>query len=119
MKNEAPTMEDVAAGKIIFQKRSKSIPILKIDKSEALNQEITRLRINAGKKDKMRPGDILGAMSSIDGVSGLDIGVIDVQDTCSYVEIFGEKGERVIDALVHTAIKGKIHSIKKVGFRSI
>jgi len=118
-RQEYPTLEEVTTGKEIFGNRSKNKPVLKIDKSQELNKEITRLRINAGKKTKMRPGDILGAMSSIDGVSGADIGVIDVQDTCSYVEILGEKGDLVMNALQHTAIKGKIHSIKKVNFRSI
>jgi len=118
-RKESPTLEEVARGKEIFEGNSRMRPVLKVDKSRELNREITRLRINAGKKNKMRPGDILGAMSSIDGVSGVDIGVIDVQDTCSYVEILGEKGKLVMDALQHTAIKGKIHSIKKVSFRSI
>jgi len=118
-RKENPTVEEVIAGQKIFASNSKVRPILKVDKSQELNREITRLRINAGKKTKMRPGDILGAMSSIDGVSGLDIGVIDVQDTCSYVEILGKKGELVMEALQQTKIKGKIHSIKKVGFRSI
>ena len=118
-RRERPTSEEVATGKLIYEKNSRNKPVLKVDKSHELNREITRLRINAGKKTKMRPGDILGALSSIDGVSGLDIGVIDVQDTCSYVEILGEKGQLVMDALQDTKIKGKIHSIKKVSFRSI
>ena len=118
-RQENPTIEEVATGKKIFESNSKAKPVLKVDKSQELNKEITRLRINAGKKTKMRPGDILGALSSIDGVSGLDIGVIDVQDTCSYVEILGDKGNLVMDELQHTKIKGKIHSVKKVNFRSI
>jgi len=118
-RKESPTIEEVATGKIIFEETSKKRPLLKVDKSQELNKEITRLRINAGRKTKMRPGDILGALSSIDGVSAPDIGVIDVQDTCTYVEILGKKGELVMDALQETKIKGKIHSIKKVSFRSI
>ena len=118
LQNE-PTTEEVAAGKKIFESQNIARPALKIDKSHELNREITRIRINAGKKTKMRPGDILGAISSIAGMSGADIGVIDVQDTCSYVEILGEKGALVMEALAHTKIKGKIHSVKKVGFRSI
>ena len=114
-----PTIEDTATGKELFKKNSTERPVLKIDKSQELNREITRIRINAGKKTKMRPGDILGAISSIAGVRGPDIGVIDVQDTCSYVEILGEKGPLVMEALAHTKIKGKIYSSKKVAFRSI
>jgi ATP-dependent RNA helicase DeaD len=72
--------------------------------------------MNAGKKTKMRPGDILGAVTAIPGISGDDIGIIDVQDSCSYVEILGDKGELVMQALLSTKIKGKIHTAKEVGF---
>ncbi len=113
-KVEAPTIEEVEEGKNLLN--HKKTPSIKVDKSEHLNREITRIRINAGKKMKMRPGDILGAITTIPGVSGSDIGIIDVQDTCSYVEILGDKGELVMEALLTTKIKGKVHRIKEVGF---
>ena len=109
----------MVAGKLIFESNQNSKAIVKIDKSEVLNQEITRIRINSGKKNKMRPGDILGAISSISTMTGDDIGIIDVQDTCSYVEILGGKGDYVIEQLQETKIKGKVQSIKKVAFRSM
>ena len=118
-KAEFPTIEEVEIGRGIFKAARMNMAVLKEDKSETLNQEITRIRINAGKKSKMRPGDILGAISSIAGVSGADIGIIDVQDTCSYVEILGDKGDLVMDGLRTTKIKGKLQSMKKVHFRSI
>ncbi|SMC53109.1 DEAD/DEAH box helicase [Sporomusa malonica] len=117
-KQETPTIAEVEQGKIIFAS-NKSKPKCKSDISEKFNQDITRIRINAGKKAKMRPGDILGAITNIAGVGADDTGIIDVQETCSYVEILGGKGDLVIDALQSTKIKGKIHTIKKVGFRSI
>lgn len=114
-KQATPTMEEVEEGKLISTHRDR-IESVKIDKSEKLNRQITRVRINAGKKTKMRPGDILGAIGAIPGISGDDIGIIDVQDTCSYVEIFADKGEIVMEALETTKIKGKLHKIKEVGF---
>lgn len=116
-KVEAPTVEEVEQGKNLLN--HKMAPSIKMDKSEHLNKEITRIRINAGKKMKMRPGDILGALTTIPGINGGDIGIIDVQDTCSYVEILGNKGELVMDALLATKIKGKVHRIKEVGFSTI
>jgi ATP-dependent RNA helicase DeaD len=116
---ETPTVEEVAAGELIFNQRAGSEPTLRIDKSEALNRQIARIRINAGKKTKMRPGDILGAITTIPGISGDDIGIIDVQDTCSYVEILGDKGHLVMEALWATKIKGKVHKIKEVSFSTI
>ena len=115
---ETPTVDEVEKGKLIFDK-TKAVPTHKDDKSDNLNREITRIRINAGKKTNMRPGDILGAITNIDGVSAADIGIIDIHDTCSYVEILGGAGDLVMAALQHTKIKGKVHTIKKVGFRSM
>ncbi len=116
---ELPTKEEVAKGQAIFAKERASKPILKADKNAALNQEITRIRISAGKKNKMRPGDILGAISSIPGLGGEDIGVIDIQATCSYVEILSSKGQAVLDALSDTKIKGKIYSAKKISIGNL
>lgn len=115
-KQEVPSEEEAAEGKMTFKNRDVILPVIKIDKSEKLNSQITRIRINAGKKTKMRPGDILGAVTAIPGISGDDIGIIDVQDTCSYVEILGDKGKLVMEALLSTKIKGKIHTVKEVGF---
>lgn len=115
-KQVAPSADEVEKGKLIFNNTAGNEPVFKIDKSEKLNKQITRIRINAGKKSKMRPGDILGAVTAISGISGGDIGIIDIQDTCSYVEILGGKGDFVMEALGETKIKGKIHKIKEVGF---
>jgi len=113
---EPPDYEAVETGKQIFAQRAQKAPVLKADISEKLNKQITRLRINAGKKSKMRPGDILGAITAIEGIDAENIGIITIQDTCSYVEILGDKGELVMQALLKSKIKGKIHTIKEVGF---
>jgi len=55
----------------------------------------------------MRPGDIVGAITAIEGVTGEDIGIIDVQDNVSYVDILNGKGDTVLKALQKTTIKGK------------
>lgn len=116
---ELPTAQAVKQEQLIFERELKIKPQFKSNQNDELNKEITRIRINAGKKIKMRPGDILGAISHIEGISATDIGIIDVQDTCSYVEILGNKGDLVMDALPATKIKGKIHTFKKVDFLTI
>jgi len=117
-RQEPPSSEEAAIGKQIL-KNNNVLPKFKSDHSEKLNKEITKIRINAGRKTKMRPGDILGAISNIDGVNAADIGIIDVQETCSYVEILSGQGSRVIEALSRTKIKGKVYMIKEVGFRGM
>ena len=72
-----------------------------------IHSEVTKIYINAGKKKKIRAGDIVGAISRIDGVNSEDIGIIDVQDIASYVDILNGKGNKVLNALKDMTIKGK------------
>lgn len=76
------------------------------------HKDITRLRINVGKKKKVRPGDILGALSNLPSLNSDDIGIIDIQDTCSYIEIHHDKGEIAAMELVQAKVKGKNVSVK-------
>lgn len=117
-RRELPAETEVQKGRGAFESRIKAKPRAKKDKAEALNREITRIRINAGKNKRMRPGDILGAISNIKGVNPEDIGIIDIQDTCSYVEVFGRDADYIVKELQDTSIKGKVHTVKKVRFRN-
>jgi superfamily II DNA/RNA helicase len=112
-KKEIPSEEEVREGSRIFQKKIKERPKQKIDKSAEINREITKLYINAGKKKKIRPGDIVGAITNIKGISGEDIGIIDVQDNFSYVDILSGKGDVVLEALKHGEIKKKKIKVQK------
>lgn len=85
----------------------KSKPKKKTEKAKIINTNITKIYLNGGKKKKIRPGDIVGAISRIDGLTGDDIGIIDVQDNVSYVDILNGKGRKVLDTLRNITIKGK------------
>ena len=85
----------------------KSKPKKKKEKSEKINSDITKIYLNGGKKKKIRAGDIVGAITKINGLIGTDIGIIDVQDNGSYVEILNGKGKIVLEALKNMTIKGK------------
>ena len=60
---------------------------LNTSKNEKENQEVTKIYLNVGKKKKIRVIDIVGAFSNIEGINNEDIGVIEVKDTCSYVDL--------------------------------
>lgn len=82
-------------------------------KGEALNAGITRLSIGGGRKSKMRAGDIVGTICSIEGMEASDIGIVDIRDSISYVEILNRKGEYVIECLQTKPMKGKIRKVRK------
>ncbi len=91
----------------------KSKPQPKVEKAKELNKDITKIYINGGRKKKIRPGDIVGAITKVEGVTGDDIGIIDIEDGGSYVEILNGKGNKVINDLQQGTIKGKKLKVEK------
>ena len=87
----------------------------KPEKGEALNEGITRLSIGGGRKSKMRAGDIVGTICSIEGLEASDIGSVDIRDSISYVEILNRKGNQVLDYLQTKPMKGKVRKVRKAG----
>lgn len=94
-------------------KALKSKPKAKNEKAKVINKNITKLYFNGGKKKKLRAGDFVGAISKIEGITAEDIGIIDVQDTVSYVDILNGKGNKVIAGLKDSTIKGKKLRVEK------
>ena len=86
---------------------------IKAEKGEALAKNIVKLHINAGKKTKMRPVDIVGTLCSLPDMTAQDIGIINIQDISTYVEILNGKGNMVFDALQSKPIKGRLRKVSK------
>lgn len=91
--------------------RRKSAP--KAGKGEALNRDIMRLSIGGGRKTKMRTADIVGTICAVDGITAEDIGVIDIRESLTYVEILNRKGPLVLERLQMKPIKGKVRKVRK------
>ena len=84
-------------------------------KGGALNEGIMCLSIGGGRKSKLRAGDIVGAICGIEGMKDSDIGIVDIRDSISYVEILNRKGDHVIKCLQTKPIKGKVRKVRKAG----
>jgi ATP-independent RNA helicase DbpA len=72
------------------------------------------LRIDAGRTDKLRPGDIVGALT---GDAGLDVGAvgkIDVFATRSYVAIQRTQADRALSRLQAGKIKGRRFRVRRI-----
>ncbi|MDO9183609.1 MAG: ATP-dependent RNA helicase DbpA [Bacteriovorax sp.] len=63
--------------------------------------------INAGKKDKIRPGDILGALVGEAGIEATNIGMITILNNQSYVAILESHLSLAISKLNSGKIKGR------------
>lgn len=67
---------------------------------------MVRMFLNVGRKDNVRPGDILGAVAGESGINGKLIGSIDVHDAFSFVEVPTENAADVLAAMNKTQIRG-------------
>ena len=71
----------------------------------------TTLFINGGKKQKLRAGDILGALTAGVGLSKDEVGKINSLDFCSFVAIESKMAQKALDGLSNSRIKGKYFKI--------
>ncbi len=78
---------------------------------------MVRLFINIGKKQKVKPGDILGAVAGESGISGDLVGAIDMYDKFTFVEVPLEYGKKVLQSMSHAKIKGKEINIEPANGR--
>lgn len=107
-------IDDVIVDEKAFAARQKE-KVKKVPKKGAgFDKTIKRLSIGGGKKSKMRAGDIVGTLCSIDGMTADDIGIIDVRDSLVYVEVLNGKGPQVLKALQTKTIKGKVRKVREV-----
>jgi superfamily II DNA/RNA helicase len=81
------------------------------NKKNAINNGILRLHINAGKKQKMRPTDIVGTLCNLNGMTKDDIGIINIQDISTYFEVLNGKGHSVIKQLKKKPLKGRVRRV--------
>ncbi|MDP4183048.1 MAG: DEAD/DEAH box helicase [Bacillota bacterium] len=111
---ERPGKETVNSSKQEFVEKINTTPEAKEIKGAQLSKEIIKLHINAGKKTKMRPVDIVGTLCNIRGMTAQDIGIINIVDVSTFVEILNDKGELAFQELQKTPIKGRLRKVSKV-----
>ncbi len=68
---------------------------------------MTRIYIGLGRQDGLRPGEIVAAIANEAGIPGKSIGVIDILDRSSFVEVPTSESERVLEALRNAMIRGR------------
>jgi len=112
-KEKIPTKEESEPFREAFYVKHDEKPIIKKTKSSNFNADIMKLYISAGKKKKIRTVDIVGTICNIEGVCSDDIGIIDIQDSFSHVDIMNGKGKLVLEVLKNGTIKGKTIRVEK------
>ncbi|MCF6336857.1 MAG: ATP-dependent RNA helicase DbpA [Gammaproteobacteria bacterium] len=72
------------------------------------------LQIDGGKKQKMRPGDILGALTGEKGIAGKHVGKISIDDNRAYVAINCEVVKPALKKLEAGKLKGRSFRVRQI-----
>lgn len=79
-----------------------------------LQPKMVTVQLDSGRKDKLRPGDILGALTGEAGLIGSQIGKIDIFDMSSYVAIERSALRQAMNYLSEGKVKGRSIRARKV-----
>jgi len=72
------------------------------------------IQIDAGRKNKLRPGDILGALTGEAGLTGSQIGKIDIFELSSYVAVDRTALRQAMNYLAQGKVKGRSVRARKI-----
>ena len=77
------------------------------------NKNMVRLFFNVGKKDRVKPSHILGAITGECGISGNNVGQIDILDKFSFANVDKNSADKVLKKLNGKKINGKKVAVEK------
>ena len=77
--------------------------------------EFRSLQIDAGRQDKLRPGDVLGALTGAAGLPATAVGKISLYPTRCYVAIARAHADKALAKLREQGIKGRKLRVRAIG----
>ncbi|MEE9395431.1 MAG: ATP-dependent RNA helicase DbpA [Methylococcales bacterium] len=80
-----------------------------------LQSPMVTIQIDAGRKNKLRPGDLLGALTGDAGLAGSQIGKIDIFDVSSYVAVERSTLQKALNYLADGKVKRRNVRARKIG----
>lgn len=97
-----------------IQIQESTLPSADVLGGEIPSPTMATLRIDGGKKQKVRPGDILGALTGKGGIQGSEVGKINLFDYCAYVAISKTSAKDALKKLEQGNLKGKKFRVWRV-----
>ena len=88
--------------------------MLKAREHFKLTPPMVTLVINGGRKDKVRAGDLLGALTASKLILGKQIGKIDIADHLAYVAVERPISKQALKVLSEGKIKGRKFRVRKL-----
>lgn len=78
-------------------------------------EPMARMFLTVGKRDGIKPGNILGAIAGESGVDGSRIGAIDMYDSYSFLDVPQEDAERILASMRGKRINGRFVRMELAG----
>jgi ATP-independent RNA helicase DbpA len=89
-----------------------ALPSLAVLNNERPQAKMATIQIDGGKKQKVRPGDILGALTGDNGIQGSQVGKISVLDNKAYVAVNKSSLKLALRKLAKGKMKGRTFKVR-------
>jgi len=73
----------------------------------------TRIFIGAGREAGIRPADLVGAITNEAGISSRDLGIVQIADRFSVVEVPSDAADDVIESMRKASLRGQRVSVRR------
>jgi len=90
------------------------LPPMSILNQPADKPTMVTLLIDGGKKQKVRPGDILGALTGENGIAGTQVGKIQLFDNRAYVAVSIDAAKLALKKLTEGKLKGRSFRVRRL-----
>ncbi|PKH03747.1 ATP-dependent RNA helicase DbpA [Psychromonas sp. MB-3u-54] len=90
------------------------LPLLNLLDKEPQQSNMITIRIDGGKRQKIRPGDIVGALTGENGIKGDQVGKIHVSDNWSYIAVQRDVIKVAFKKLSEGKLKGRTFRVMVV-----
>lgn len=90
-----------------FMIDKQALPSADVLKAGAYRPSMATLQIDGGKKQKVRAGDILGALTGQNGIKGNQVGKIQIMDNWAFVAVESKVASDALSKVVHGKLKGR------------
>lgn len=93
---------------------SSSLPTIQLLNEPPYTPSMVSLQIDGGKKQKIRPGDILGALTGANGIAGKDVGKIQIFDNWACVAVNQTAAKPALKKLENGKLKGRTFRVRQL-----
>jgi len=97
-----------------IQIKPESLPPYSLLEKPGFKAPMATLQIDGGKKQKVRPGDLLGALTGKDGIAGKQVGKIHIFDNFAYVAVMRDAARPALRKLTDGKIKGRSFRVRRI-----